>query len=308
MATLNFTYESCLEASERVYWRMDEVLPKTARFDLSSRLLPDSLSAVNDSAFLNDSEKLKLSQIRGHSYLYLFGFVEEYIIGLATQHATAQVFGNEVCLRALLRFAEEEAKHQMLFKRACSLFCSQFGASPGTIANPEAVAGVILANTPMAVLLITLHLEIMTQQHYVESVRDGNGTQVDPLFREILKHHWMEEAQHAKLDMLELMELAAAAKPAQLDQAATEYAGILGALRGLLDQQAEHDVSSLEAACNRTFTAPQRQDLLRSQKRAYAQTFIGLPLDNPQLLQWLSDFSVGCRDLVKERQPALLQV
>src|SRR4029079_1721381 len=111
------------------------------------------------------------------------------------------MYGDEDNLRAMLRFAEEEAKHQRMFKLGCALFAKNFPTALGTIGNPEAVAAAILARTPTAVLLISLHLEIMTQQHYVESIRDGN---VDALFQSILKHHWIEESQHAKLDVLEL--------------------------------------------------------------------------------------------------------
>ena len=40
----------------------------------------------------------------------------------------------------------------------------------------------------------------MTQGHYVESVQ--NDQELDPQFKSLLKHHWMEEAQHTKLDTL----------------------------------------------------------------------------------------------------------
>ena len=38
----------------------------------------------------------------------------------------------------------------------------------------------------------------MTQLHYLDSVKDDGD--LDPLFKSLLRHHWMEEAQHAKLD------------------------------------------------------------------------------------------------------------
>ena len=50
------------------------------------------------------------------------------------------------------------------------------------------------------------HIEWMTQSHYVDSVRDDG--ELDPLFKSLLKHHWMEEAQHAKLDTLMVEALA----------------------------------------------------------------------------------------------------
>lgn len=40
----------------------------------------------------------------------------------------------------------------------------------------------------------------MTQEHCIGPMRDDDD--LDPLFKSLLKHHWMEEAQPAKLDTL----------------------------------------------------------------------------------------------------------
>ena len=54
-----------------------------------------------------------------------------------------------------------------------------------------------LAMTTLAVGLVILMIEWMSQQHYLGSIRDDGD--LDPLFKSLLKNHWMEEAQHAKL-------------------------------------------------------------------------------------------------------------
>jgi hypothetical protein len=38
----------------------------------------------------------------------------------------------------------------------------------------------------------------MTQRHYTESIKDAR--ELDPQFKSMLHHHWMEEMQHAQLD------------------------------------------------------------------------------------------------------------
>ena len=101
---------------------------------------------------------------------------------------------------ALLQFAGEEAKHVHLFKLFCEEFEKGFGDKPAVIGPPEAIAQAILAHDPLAVALTILHIEWMTQRHYQESVKDDQ--ELDPQFKSLLKHHWMEEAQHAKLDTL----------------------------------------------------------------------------------------------------------
>ena len=89
------------------------------------------------------------------------------------------------------------------------------------IGPPSAVAGKVLSHHPLAVALVTLHLEWMTQRHYVESIREDR--EIDPLFMSLLKHHWMEEAQHAKIDMLIVEALASQCSRQEAEQAAEEY-------------------------------------------------------------------------------------
>jgi hypothetical protein len=275
------TWEPVITSSEQVAWTIESVLGPEARFDLKRPLLPDSLANVAKISCLDDAERLTLNQIRGNAYLYLFSFVEEYIIATAVRHAEAEVFGDHTALRAFLRFAEEEVKHQEMFRRALRLFEAGFGHKCDVIQNPEAVAEVILSHKPMAVLLVTLHLEIMTQQHFVESFRRGSTEELDPLFRQMLKHHWLEEAQHAKIDVLELERLAADASPELREESIDDYIKIVGALDGLLGQQAANDVASLSKILGRKFTEAERREILDAQVDAYRRTFVGLGLWSP---------------------------
>jgi hypothetical protein len=274
-------WDPVIHSSEKVAWTIESVLGPEARFDLKRPLLPDSLANVTKLSCLNDAERLTLNQIRGHAYLYLFSFVEEYIIATAVRHSSAEVFGDHTALRALLRFAEEEVKHQEMFRRACRLFIDSFGHPCDVLPNPQAVAEVILSHKPMAVLLITLHLEIMTQQHFVESFRRGAADELDPLFRDMLRHHWMEESQHAKIDILELHKLTADATPELREQSIDDYIKIVGALDGLLCQQAKNDIATLGRVLGRTFTDAENKELFDAQADAYRRTFVGLGISSP---------------------------
>jgi hypothetical protein len=274
-------WDPVIHSSEQVAWTIESVLGPDARFDLGRPLLPDSLANVAKISCLSDAERLTLNHIRGHAYLYLFSFVEEYIIATAVRHSSAEVFGDHTALRALLRFAEEEVKHQEMFRRACRLFKQSFGHEPEVLPNPEAVAEVILSHKPMAVILITLHLEIMTQHHFVESFRKGAADDLCPLFRQLLRHHWLEEAQHAKIDILELHKLAADASPELREQSIDDYLKIVGALDGLLVQQAKNDIATLGKVLGRQFTEAEHRELLDAQAGAYRRTFVGLGISSP---------------------------
>ena len=129
--------------------------------------------------------------------------------------------------------------------------------------SPQAVAEVILSKSPMAVLLVTLHLEIITQAHYVDAMRDNQ--EMEPLFTSLFKYHWVEEAQHAKLDVLQLNKLRADAAPEQVETAINDYFDIVSAFAGLLAAQAKLDIGSLSA---RSVATSARRSRLPSRQRS----------------------------------------
>ena len=152
-----------------------------------------------------------------------------------------------------------------------------------------------LGHQPLAhpVLLTTLHLELLTQQHFLEGFRETEGKSLDPFFASLLKNHWLEESQHAKIDALELKKLADAATPAQVEAAVGDYVDILHAFAGLLTQQADLDVKSLARATRREFTEAERGILADTQARAYRRAFVVLGVENPGFVKYLEQFSAA---------------
>ena len=121
MVTHNYSYRDVLANSKKVAWTEDDVL-NGRRFDLSKRFLPNSLSGVDEIDCLSEHEKLKLNQIMGNAYCHLFAFVEEFIVPIVMEEALRNPYGDEVRQRSLMRFTEEELKHQELFRRSIRLF------------------------------------------------------------------------------------------------------------------------------------------------------------------------------------------
>jgi 6-pyruvoyl-tetrahydropterin synthase len=287
---LEYNYKSCIQNSEKVSWRISDVLPENATLDYSKKFLPEALSGDRALSFLSPSERLALNQIRGNSYLYLFRFVEEYIIAMVIQHIDAEVFGDEDILRALLRFAEEETKHQQLFAKFGELFTHSFGVPVGVAGNPEEVAGFIMQKSSMAVLVMTLHIELFTQHHYTASVRDNEAEGLDPLFKSMLKYHWLEESQHARIDALELDRLANDSTAAMRLKAVDEYIEILHAFDGLLLGQVQLDIESLRAKTGRVLNSDEREKFIKAQHRSYRYVFLVLGLTNPTFAKYLAAF------------------
>jgi hypothetical protein len=235
-----------------------------------------------------------LNQIRGNEYLYIFGLVEEFILPFVLDHARPHLHGNDYRVRALLQFASEEAKHIQLFKRFREEFEAGFGNPCEVIGPPQEIARAVLAHHPLAVAFTILHIEWMTQRHYLDSVKDNQS--LDPQFKSLLKHHWMEEAQHAKLDALMVQAITEACSEAEIDGAIEEYLEIGGMIDGGLMQQVQLNLESLSRATGREFTEDETRRFTEVQKQATRWTFLGSGMSHPSFLETVETLRPGTRD------------
>src|SRR4030095_8045619 len=245
-----YTYRQALAASEKIDWRVEDIIGGDKRLDFSKPVMPETLAPVDVLAFLSPVEKLVLNQIRGNGYLCVFGVLEEVILPFVLDHTRAQLQRDEYCVRAFLEFAGEEAKHIHLFRRFREEFEQGFGSSCAVIGPAAELAPSILSHHPLAVALTVLQGEWMTQRHYLDSIRDNQ--QLDPQFKSLLKHHWMEEAQHAKLDTLMVESMSKPPDATSLVPAVAEYLEIGGMIDGALAQQVAFDLDSLARVSGRT--------------------------------------------------------
>ena len=297
-----YTYEAALAASERVNWRVEDVIGGDKRLDFSKPFLPESLARVQGLAFLSPAEKRILNQIRGHDYLYIFGLVEEFIVPYVLDHVRPMLHADDTRVRAFLQFAAEEAKHIQLFRRFRQEFLREFGSECEVIGPPEAIAQAVLSKHPLSVALAILQIEWMTQRHYVDSIRDDG--ELDPQFKSLLKHHWMEEAQHAKLDTLMVEAIGAACSPEEVATAIDGYLEIGGMLDGGLIQQVEFDVAAFERAARRTLGEAEREEFRSVQRQATRWTFLGSGMTHKSFLATLELLSPGASSRILTVAPA----
>ena len=288
MLTHNFTYQECLDISKRVSWLEDDVLAGK-NFDFSKRFLPNRLTGVDEIGCLNDNEKLLLNQIMGNGYCHLFAFVEEFIIPTVTEEAMKDVYGDEVRARSLLRFAEEELKHQELFRRSVDLFGQGFGTECALIPGREQVATVVRSKSKLAVMLLTAIIEWFTQLHYIEHVQDESD--LDGLFRDLLRYHWLEESQHAKLDTLLIGEVAEDLTLEERETAIDEVLELGGAIDGLLAQQIGLNIEALERVSGRTFTDAEKEEIATNTQRAWRWTFLVSGLQHPNIVRAVGELT-----------------
>jgi hypothetical protein len=288
MLSHSYSYADCLKNSLKSAWSVEDCF-QGRNLDFSKRFLPDRVAGVNDIGCLNEDEKRTLNQIRGNSYCHIFAFVEEFIIPMVLDHAREDVYGDETRLRYLLRFAEEETKHQDMLKRAMDQIEAGLGISCGVIQGREEVAEVVLGKSRLAALLLTSLIEWFTQLHYLEHVRDDE--ELDELFRDILKFHWIDESQHAKADSLLMDEFAGDLSAEEREGAVDEMLELGMAIDGLLAQQIDMDIEALEAATERTFSEGEKEEIRSHQRRAYRWTFLVSGLEHPNFVKIVNELT-----------------
>jgi hypothetical protein len=302
MKSQGYTYQNTLAASERIHWRVEDLIGGEKRLDFSKPFMPESFARVEPLTFLSEREKLALNHIRALGYLYTFGLVEEFILPFVLDQACPQLHGDSYAVRALLGFASEEAKHIDLFRRFREEFEKEFGTTCEEIGPPEAVAKAVLAHQPLAVALVTLHIEWMTQRHWIEAVRDDQ--ELDPQFKSLLKHHWMEEAQHSKLDTLLVETLSAPLDGPALDAAVEEYLEIGGMIDGALAQQVEFDIENLARATGRKLSPSERERFVAIQLQAQRWTYLGSGMTHPNFRASLVAMRPAAAERIAKVAPA----
>jgi hypothetical protein len=297
-----YSYQETLAAAQRINWRIEEIIGGDRRLDFGRPFMPESLARVEGLGFLTPAERRTLNQIRGNAYLVIFGLVEEFILPFVLDHARPMLHGDDWRVRALLQFAGEEAKHIQLFKLFREDFERGFGVRCEVIGPPEEIARAVLSKHPLSVALTILHIEWMTQRHFVDSVKDDQG--LDPQFKSLLKHHWMEEAQHAKLDTLMVEALAAACTPEEIDRAVDGYLEIGGMLDAGLEQQVRLDLDAFERASGRKLTEEEASAFVAVQRQANRWTYLGTGMTHPRVLETLGRLSPAARAKIEKVAPA----
>lgn len=296
-----FTFDAALRASHKVNWQVDDLIGPDHPLDFKRPFMPESFARTRTLGFLTPREQLTLNHIRAHGYLRTFGIVEEFILPFVLDHARPSLPSNDSRTRALLQFAGEEAKHIELFKRFAQEFRAGFGVECGVIGPPDAIATAILSHTPLAVALLVLQIEWMSQRHYLDSIADDNN--LDPQFKSLLRHHWMEEAQHAKIDTLVVEELAAGATPEEIERGVEGYFDMVAFFDGGTADQARLDLESFERATGRTLDAEQRERFTTAQHQALRWTYLGSGMLHPRFLDSLGRISPQGRAKVEALAP-----
>jgi hypothetical protein len=298
----NYSYQSALAVSERIGWKVEDIIGGDKKLDFGKPFMPESLAQVRKLSFLTPEEQLTLNQIRGHEYLAMFGLVEEFILPYVVDHARPQLSGDDYRARALLQFASEEAKHIHLFKRFRQEFEDGFGSKCDFIGPAEDVSRFVLSHSPLGAGIAILHIEWITLRHYIEGVKDNQD--LDPQFKSLLKNHWLEESQHTKLDTLIVESVVKDSTPKAIDQAFEEYAEIGMFIDNGIKQQAEFEADSFVQATGRNLSKNEREEMTNAVLKGMRWTYLGTGMTHPNFLATVEEIKPEARKQIEEMAPA----
>ena len=299
--TYQYNFKDVLGRAERITWRVEDLIGNGKTLDFAKPFMPESLMRIEALDFLSPSEKRTLNQIRGHTYLTMFGVIEEFIVPFVLDHAKPYINGEDYRARAFLEFIGEEAKHIHLFRRFQEEFKKGFHVDCQVIGPADAIGKHILSHQPLSVALAILMIEWTTQRHFQESIHDD--ATLDPQFKSMLKHHWMEEMQHAQLDTLMVETLAEGLNEKQIEEAFDGFLAIGTFIDGGLKQQTAFDLDALEAATGRKLSAAERETALVQQHQSNRWTYLGTGMTHKNFIETLGKLWPAKRAVLENVAP-----
>jgi len=279
-------YARAITASKRIRWDIDTDVIRGRALDVTQKFLPDGLSLVDNLPFLTSAERRFMSQIQGRTYANLFGLVERFINAKLLEVSRDHWFGDQVALEALVRFSDEELKHQELFRRVESLSASSMPPGYAVTAQPNDVARFVLGKSTWSVLALTTHIEIFTQIHYKKSIEPDSN--LSELWKDVFLHHWQEESQHAIIDELEWRREDAKLSDAERDGAVDDLIALVAGVDGILQAQARADAEYFVGGSERALSAEQVAAIGEAVLKAYRWQYIVSGVQDGRFLGVLS--------------------
>ena len=279
-------YARTIATSKRVRWDIEKDVIKDRQFDLSQKYLPDSLSLVNELHFLNSEEQLFLSQIQGRTYANIFGLVERFINAKILEVSQSYILGDQVALEALIRFSDEELKHQELFRRIETMTAKAMPDGYSFLPDPNDVAKVVLSKSTWSVLALTCHIELFTQIHYKKSIKPTND--LSDLYKDVFLFHWKEESQHAILDEIEWQKEDSKITDSDRESAVTDLIELVVAVDSILQLQSESDANYFISIIKRELSETEIESTKSGILRAYRWQYIVSGIQDPRFMENLS--------------------
>jgi hypothetical protein len=265
-------FAKCIEVSKRVRWDIDRDVLRGREFDFTQKFLPDRISKINQLESLSKDERIFLSQVQGRTYANMFGFVERFITAKILELTRDYWMGDQVALESLVRFSDEELKHQELFRRVEKTMADGMPEGYRFLSEPNEVAAAVLEKSTWAVMALTFEIELFTQAHYKESIEPDEN--LSELYKDLFLFHWKEETTHAMMDEIEWPRLDEKLTAAERDRAVDEVIELVSDVDGILKAQSKADVVYFTKVCSRSFSKDEIEHIEAVVLKAYRWQYI----------------------------------
>jgi hypothetical protein len=284
-ATGTDRYAKAVAASKRIRFDIDRDVIRGRSFDFAKKFLPDGLSKVDRLDFLTADERRLLSQIQGRTYANMFGLVERFIAAKVLEMTADHRLGNQNALEALVRFGDEEIKHQELFRRIERMCAAGMPEGYTFVPEPNTVASAVLEKSTWAVLALTCHIELFVLAHYRESIEADDSS--SDLWKDVFLYHWREESQHAIIDELEWQREHAKLSPEERNLAVSDLIDLVSAVDGLVHMQASADADYFLKVCGRSLSEDEAEQVRAGVLSAYRWQYIVSGVQEPRFAKIL---------------------
>lgn len=286
-------------------WDIERHVFRGRALDFSRMFLPDGLTLLDRLDFLEPGETRLLSQLQGRTYAATFGLVERVIGATALLQAQAHVHGDQAAVESLVRFANDELKHQELFRRLERMM--QGGMPPGyvVVAAPDEFARAVLGRSAWSLLALACHIELAAQAHYEQAFAPRYD--LCPLYHDVFKFHARDERQHALLDELEWAAEHAHLSVAERDAAVVDFITLLTTFSDLLLAQSQADARYFLQAAGRRFTPLEARQVASTMLAACRWQFIVSGMQHVHFRRLLSSMTTAeqCARIMTALQPVM---
>jgi len=279
-------YAKVIETSKRIHWEIDRDLMRGRRFDFGKKFMPDGLSLVKELPFLSPADARLLSQVQGRTYANIFGLVERFISAKMCEVGRSHSLGDQTAFEALVRFTDDELKHQELFRRIEAAIGNEMPPGYTCVPQPNEVAAVVLGKSTWSVLALTSDIELFVLAHYRCSIEPD--ADLDALWKDVFLFHWKDESQHVVVDELEWQREDARLTDAERDAAVDDLIALVGAVDGILQAQANVDAGYFACHLDTTLSAARVQRVRDTILKAYRWQYIVSGVGEPRFQALLS--------------------
>jgi hypothetical protein len=289
------TYQRAILNSKKVRWDLEADVLRGRKLDGDHKYLPDGLSLIASLDFLSEAERRLASRVQGRSYANIFGLVERFINTKVLELGKDHALEEQDALEALVRFSDEELKHQELFRRIEQLADQAMPPGYRFVPAPNEVARAVLSKSTWAVLALTFHIELFTLAHYRHSIEKDD--ELSPLWKDVFRYHFLEESQHAAIDEVEWLREHERLDAGERDRGVDDLIALVGAVDGILQVQAKADAEYLLALIARPLGDAERDTIRAWFLKAYRYQYITSGLQ-------MTRFADVLRGLITEPQRA----